>query len=95
MTFLTGHRLPPWGCSVACSAEHGDGVQCGDPYFLGHWGKARKADIPLPVTHLHFRGEPGAKPFVEDPLLRWGFLEQLPCCDLLKVSPERKGLKRK
>ena len=52
----------------------GTGVQCGEPYFLGHWGEAGKVDIPLPVTHLRFRGEPSAKPFVEDQLLRWGFL---------------------
>ena len=57
-------------------------------------GRGLKGDRPLSRHAPHVRGEPGAKPLVDDLLLgRVSYVaEQLPRCDLLKVNLRHKGL---
>ena len=63
MTFL-----PPF------AAAGGEGGPVWRALLPGTLGRGRKSDTPFPVTHLHFSGETGAKPLVEDLRLHWGFL---------------------
>lgn len=47
MTFLAGSRLPPWGCGVARSAEHGDGGPVWEALLPGTLGRGQKGGYPL------------------------------------------------
>ena len=57
-------------------------------------GRGRKGGRPLAHHARHIRGEPGAKPLVDDMLLDQGLVggRETLSLPLLKVSPRHKGL---